>query len=827
VPLLALLVIGWLPGAVVYRLPWLDRDSRAALPAEERLFWAVMTSLAVSLAVVLALAAAGQYSFERLLAVNVTITVGAAAAGRFRLGLGGAAARPTLTCLLPLALAVLGIWRFFPVAEYVIGGKDPGVYIAEGIQIAQRGTFVYKDPVVAAVPPFARDLFFPSHGRPEYYGVRFMGFFVMDPDAGTVVGQFPHLFPASVAIGYGLDGLTGARRAVGVWAVLGLLAVYFAGAQLAGRAAGFAASGLLSLHVIPTWFARYPNAEVVMLACLFTGLLALARAHGTGGRAFGPLAGVLLGLLLFLRVDAALAVVAALAGLALLMAAGGRWVPGFLPVLIVLGATAVWYLLGPLRAYAELPIQYLTHNVWWWQQLGFLLAIAAAVWAVALVRRHPALSSRVDAHAPTALAAVLVAAAIYALYFREPGGRLASHDAYALRHFVAFYLSLPALIAALAGFVLIARDRFWRSPALLVTLAAFSLFFFYKIRIVPEHFWAARRFLPMILPGALLCLSAAAMWGVRQTGARRYVSTAIGVAFLVLLAGQYARASRPVAGHVEYAGIIPHLEQLAARVHDDDLLLVESRDAGSDAHVFGLPLAYIYARHVLVLASARPERDTFGPFLEWARTRYRTVYFLGGGGTDLLSRHWSARSVASTRFQVPEYESVPNAYPRGVRQKEFDFGLYELLPAGEMHETAFDLDVGFHDDLHVVRFHAKEHADGRPMRWSQRQSFVSVPVMPQGAREVVLVMSAGGRPPTAPPAEVEVYLDDELLGRATVQDGFRPYVFAIPPGLDRRALDTDDPARLRLVGQVWTPRLALGTPDDRELGVMVDRVQVR
>jgi hypothetical protein len=376
---------------------------------------------------------------------------------------------------------------------------------------------------------------------------------------GRSSGQFPHLFPASVAIGYGLDGLTGARRAVGVWAVLGLLAVYFAGAQLAGRAAGFAASGLLSLHVIPTWFARYPNAEVVMLACLFTGLLALARAHGTGGRAFGPLAGVLLGLLLFLRVDAALAVVAALAGLALLMAAGGRWVPGFLPVLIVLGATAVWYLLGPLRAYAELPIQYLTHNVWWWQQLGFLLAIAAAVWAVALVRRHPALSSRVDAHAPTALAAVLVAAAIYALYFREPGGRLASHDAYALRHFVAFYLSLPALIAALAGFVLIARDRFWRSPALLVTLAAFSLFFFYKIRIVPEHFWAARRFLPMILPGALLCLSAAAMWGVRQTGARRYVSTAIGVAFLVLLAGQYARASRPVAGHVEYAGIIPHL----------------------------------------------------------------------------------------------------------------------------------------------------------------------------------------------------------------------------------------------------------------------------
>ena len=39
-----------------------------------------------------------------------------------------------------------------------------------------------------------------------------MGFFVTDPASGTVVGQFPHLYPAAIAIGYGLDGLTGARH---------------------------------------------------------------------------------------------------------------------------------------------------------------------------------------------------------------------------------------------------------------------------------------------------------------------------------------------------------------------------------------------------------------------------------------------------------------------------------------------------------------------------------------------------------------------------------------------------------------------------------------
>src|SRR5262245_60738569 len=175
----------------------------------------------------------------------------------------------------------------------------------EGIQIAQRGTFAYRDPVVASVPGVARDLFFPSHQRPDYYGLRFMGFFIRDPNTGLVVGQFPHLFPASIAIAYGIDGLTGARRTTGVWAILGLLAVYFAGARLVGRAAAFGGAALLAVNVVQVWFARYPNAEVVMQALLFAALLATARAHVDGDRFFAPVAGCLLGLLLFLRVDAA------------------------------------------------------------------------------------------------------------------------------------------------------------------------------------------------------------------------------------------------------------------------------------------------------------------------------------------------------------------------------------------------------------------------------------------------------------------------------------------------------------------------------------------
>ena len=36
-----LLAVAYLPGAIIFRLPVADRSKRAALPAEERQFWAV------------------------------------------------------------------------------------------------------------------------------------------------------------------------------------------------------------------------------------------------------------------------------------------------------------------------------------------------------------------------------------------------------------------------------------------------------------------------------------------------------------------------------------------------------------------------------------------------------------------------------------------------------------------------------------------------------------------------------------------------------------------------------------------------------------------
>ena len=198
---------------------------------------------------------------------------------------------------------------------------------------------------------------------------------------------------------------------------------------------------------------------------------------------------------------------------------------------------------------------------------------------------------------------------------------------------------------------------------------------------------------------------------------------------------------------------------------------------------------------------------------------------MGGGGTDLLSSKWSVEPIVSDRFQVPEYESTTDRYPKVVRQKEFDYTIYAFTSARGAHP--FDLDIGVNDDLNVVRFNAKEQTEGRTFRWSQDQSFVVVTSIGVDNRTLALWMSNGGRPAAAPPADVTVLIGDRPLGTVRVAAGFAEYDFAIPADIASSAATRGEPVRLTLRTSTWNPLRTLGTPDDRDLGVMVDRVAVR
>ena len=351
---LALPLLIWLPGFLLFRLPHGNRALRAALPTEERLFWAVMLSAATSSVTALALAGAGAYSLDRVLLSNLAICLLLAVVARGHLRLGPDAVRVTRTAAAPAVLLLLaaGIFFFVPPAEYINGGRDPALYIVEGIQLSREGSFFSDDPLVRDLPPESRGLFFtPLRDAARTEDLRFLGYFIADMDRGIVVGQFPHFYPVWAAMAYELNGLTGARYVHGIWAIGGVLAIYFLGAALFGRRAAFAAAGLLTLNVAQVWFARYFISEPFQQALIFTSLLAFVRSQDTQP-AFAPIAGLLAGLTVFANLSNAIGMATLAAAAIVGRVMGGRLRASFLLSLFGMGAAAIVYYVTVLPHYA-------------------------------------------------------------------------------------------------------------------------------------------------------------------------------------------------------------------------------------------------------------------------------------------------------------------------------------------------------------------------------------------------------------------------------------------------------------------------------------------
>jgi len=848
-------VLIYLPGACIFGLPLGGRKQRAALEADERAFWAIIISVTLSTLVALALIAAGVYTLGRLIAADLAIA-GAAAVTilihRRHAPADPPAAKPTYAALLPVVLVLLGLFLFFPSAEYLMGGKDPGTYVNEGIQIAKHGGVTIPDSTLALLPAESRSLFVSPDSEHINEGTTFMGFFVLDISRGTVIGQFPHGYPAWIAIGYGLAGITGALSAVGFWGLLGLLSVYFAAARLVGRLPAFVGAALLAINVATVWFARYPNSELMQQALLFASLLALARAVGRdeigGDSLFGFVAGALLGVQLFDRIDTLLLMAAVGGGILLLVADGKRprwWF--WLPLAGLTGLAGAYYA-GPMKYYASTPLAPLHGPA---GILGGAAAFVVAGVGIHLAaRRWPTPTQWCRRWLPRVLAVGIVAAAAYGFFWRVPFETvrdyaasvtlhqgLAANDAFSMRHY-AWYVGAAGLAAAVLGLALVTWRSFWRDPVMLTVAISLSTFFFYKTRIVPEHFWLARRYLTVILPITCVMASAGALVGVQTWWERRaaarpgahvrlwpsLVSAGAGLAFVCWLGWQFASATGAIVGHVEYAGLVGQLDTLSRRFGDRDLVLVESRNS-SDAHALATPLAYVYGRHVLQVLSPRPDRAAFDRFCQWATGTFAHVYFLADGGTDITPRGIAIAAVASQSFELPEYESALNAYPQGIRHKKFSLSLFQLSRTDEPIVKT-EIDVGTLDDVWVLRFYAKEREGDVTFRWVRNMSFVTLMGIDPDSRRITLSMSNGGRPARAGVARLQAYLNDHLLGEVDVADGFHPYSVPIDPAVAAEAAQRPGASVLRLMCTTWSPRQLTGVPDDRQLGVMLDRVRV-
>jgi hypothetical protein len=826
------------PGALLLAL--LSPEDRASLGLDEALFLAVGQSVALSAWLGLLLAEIGRFSMRTAGAVLATACVVGALLGRRRLGRPwrrSGSLRPLLPATLVLVSALALQAR---PSEYIVGGRDPGAYVAAMGIVARSGHLAYTDPVVLSVPEQDVSLFFRHPDKPRFSWSRFMGFDLESPRSGRVFPQFFHLFPAFGAYLFQSMGLKGALGTPCVFGVLGALGAFFTFRRLFGEPTALLAALLLNLNVLQVWFGRYPVSEGMSQFLIFLGLFAFALWEERGSTAFGALAGAAFGLTLLVRIDSVLVVLPI--GLFVAVRRAQRaldWkaaAPLLVPFLLLAAHAAAHGLLFAPKYVEEIlnrPYWRLSPAAW----VALLALGLAALWVAD--RLGPAIVARCAPRARLLrrlLIVALVLLAAYAYFLRPylsawaggdgnlPGTalardsllrhwlqalgfrRLAAHDAQALLR-LGWMLSPLGLLLGLLGLVQVLRRHQPRLLFPLLLAATLSGFYLYKIRVFNDYPFAFRRFLPVAVP-FILALAARFLVGLWSRGTGRRLLASLLLGGLVV---SFAQETRKIATYVDWRGSVGFVREIARRFGPEDVVIFEQPKS---VHLLSLPLWAAYGVNIVELARFNPDPERLQHLVETWRHQYRNIYFVHTYRTDLCGLF--LQHLASPVFFTTEWYAY-NRRPEGPEIRSLQFSLSRVVPPAELKVPPLpEVDIGRFDDFQVSGFYDKEGGEERRYRWTGTCGSVYLPGA-RGKSWLSITTAAQHRPNPAP---VTVSLSGIVLGRLVAGAEWRTYTFALPSTLP-------DPLVLRLDVPAWRPINVLpGSDDPRDLGVMVDRIEV-
>ena len=181
-----------LAGSILFLVPGLTLlallppPDREETPFDEALFLAVTVSVMASAWLALLLAELGRFSILRAAAILAAACAAALVLGRRRLGFPIRAPRSWSEALPAAAVLALSLFLQARPTEYLLGGRDPGTYVAAMAVIARTGGIAYTDPVVLSIPREDVDLFFREPGAADFNWGRFMGFPLERPETGRV-----------------------------------------------------------------------------------------------------------------------------------------------------------------------------------------------------------------------------------------------------------------------------------------------------------------------------------------------------------------------------------------------------------------------------------------------------------------------------------------------------------------------------------------------------------------------------------------------------------------------------------------------------------------
>jgi hypothetical protein len=658
----------YLPGHFLGRR--LDRKGDGAF---EMVLLRLCASLAVAGPLLTLLALAGWFTVPAIVG-----TFGVCAVAAFFLARGrGHLARATAWDVGGLALVAGSLALYSRPAEYVINSRDPGVYHLFADRLARTGTLLHHDPLVAAVSSF----------HPFLEGKKYPGFYVYGQD--LIVPQF---FPgpfAYLGIGHLTGGPWGSLFVVPVMGALAVGIAYALGTELFGRWAGLLGAALLATSYAQIWWARHPASEVMAQLFILAGLWLMVRFARGASSASGVVAGVLLGGVMLIRVDAFLAVSAVPLLFAYDLLAHKpvrRWLYPGVPLVVFAGITVLY--LNTVGA-RYLYVIYAEHGLREASSFApFAAGIAAVGAAVFLyVRRRwgERVGGWLEARGrwiPLAGALCLAAVALWA-YFVLPvpweslpdGSR--DFDAYRTQILVRMtWFTTPAVAAlGLVGFLLAARRLDASRALVLGAFLGFGVLYAAIPNVAPDLPWATRRFVPSVFPILSLLAGYAVVEIGRRIGGvwRREVGIVVSGALAVLALGWTVNTSSSIIGFRELEGAVGAFDRIEREIPTSEVVFMEMPD-GYD--VTASTFEYAYGRPVLPYDRTRFIREI--DQLSAAGLLDDAVYVTTDGGPAPLLADVDFEEATTAEIDLPRLAAVEKELPTRTETLHLSYRVFRV-----------------------------------------------------------------------------------------------------------------------------------------------------
>lgn len=488
--------------------------------------------------------------------------------------------------------------------DSILGGRDQGVYANQAISLARHGQLDRPFPggkeTRETVQSFAH-----TYGVGEFY---LPGLYNTYPN---ITVQFSAVFPLWLAQAYSTAGHRGIFALNGLLALLSL-AVFYALCSLAVRNS-YALGATVLMAFLPSqiWIARVTLSEPLAQLLVLSGLALFALSLKRENDQMAIWAGGLLGLTSLVRLDGFLL-------LPLL---------GFAQLIFRFSETysapeqRVWRnMYYAFISIALAAIAYYLYSVNWYfiDNQSYLLPIAVAT-AIVFSLHVLNVEKTIKFVIPFrpiffwGVACGMVLLFIYAYWMRpnldpyalitRPGSVLLGTRDYREDSLVnmAEYVSFPVLVFSVAGLILALRKLPKELWPLTVVGLGYALLYFWKPHVAPDHFWAIRRYVPVVIPAIVFfAVFAFALFNKRLEGLLAQLATIGAVLFLVVFLfrldkhhifvaenrgsyGQIARLAQEIPANAVVLTPLPHIATPLLMAFDKWVVPIDYADSKKSA----------------------------------------------------------------------------------------------------------------------------------------------------------------------------------------------------------------------------------------------------